>query len=278
MKFSPLWIALFFTGLFARAGNPDSLSHFRLHIMPSRLVPTYTADARAHRTQLLKTTQGSAFYGSMGGVFPIVQASVLHTPVQFSAAASTYLTLKRYVQRGEVINTDYFVDFLFDAQVTEDWYVRLGFGHTSQHLADDALGVGFVPRNYVKDYTQIQVMRYVWHKRMLCYGGAYYFKNFKIGDSIPVNWSGKIMLQAGTEVDVYRITSSSAVYAAVDVKFRQEFDFRTTRGIQLGLKYHVPQTRRAMRLAYHYLSGYEERGQFYKDQINLHTLGVYFDF
>lgn len=269
---------LLFGSLQVVANNADTLSRWKLQLLPSRLVPTFTADARAHRLQLLKTTQGSAFYGSMGGIFPAVQANVLNMPVQFSVAASTYLTLKRYVQRGEVINTDYFVDFLFDAQIAPKWYVRFGFGHTSQHLADDALNVGFVPRNYVKDYTQLQVMRYFLNRRLWCYAGGYYFKNFKIGDSIPVDWSGKVMLQTGAEADLYQFGQSCAIYAAFDVKFRQEFDFATTQGIQFGVKYHTQQNHRAMRLAYHYLSGYDERGQFYKDRINLHTLGVYFDF
>jgi hypothetical protein len=113
---------------------------------------------------------------------------------------------------------------------------------------------------------------------MLLYGGLYYLHNFKIGENnLARDWSKKVMLQIGTEVDVYRITPTLVTYVAADVKFRQEFDFATTHALQAGLKI-KPKLNKTIRLAYNYLGGYEERGFLYNQKNNLHTLGLYFDF
>lgn len=244
--------------------------------MPSKLIPAFTADARTHRLQLLKRTQGTEFYGSMGGQFPIVNIKAFNKTLQVSTAGSTYLTLQRYVHRGQVVNVDFFVDFLFDLQVTKSWFLRGGFGHTSQHIADDAVGSGITPINYVKDYGQLFSIHKFYNNRLMWYEGFYYFDNFKIGEAIPKDLSGKIMIQTGGEYQFLTWKKAHALYLAGDIKFRQEFNFKTTQNIQVGYLAQMP-TNKRFRLAYNYLSGYDERGQFYKDQINLHTLGFYFE-
>jgi hypothetical protein len=246
--------------------------------LPQRMVPTYTADARSHRLMLQKTTKDLEFLGSMGGYFPMFNASVLGKTIQFSAGASTQLTLKRYVRRGEVLNVDFFADFLADLQMSDNWYLRTGFGHTSQHIADDAIAIGIPVKNYVKDYVQLQTIHKLFKQKMLLYGGLYYLHNFKIGENtIARDWSKKVMLQLGTELDVYRITPNIITYVAADVKFRQEFGFATTHALQAGFKIN-PKQNKTIRLAYNYLGGYEERGFLYNQKNNLHTIGLYFDF
>ena len=251
--------------------------NFSAQWWPQKMVSAFTADARTHRLQLLKTTRGPAYYCSMGGQFPIANLTAFNKTLQVSTAASTYLTLARYVHRGQVINVDFFVDFLFDLELSKTWYLRGGFGHTSQHLADDAVISGTVPKNYVKDYGLFHSIHKLAKNKLTFYEGIYYFDNFKIGDSVPFDWSKKIMLQVGGEYQFLKLSAQSFLYTAADVKFRQEFNFGTTQNIQLG---YVSQTnvQRKFRFAYNFLSGYEERGNFYHQQIKTHTLGAYFEF
>ncbi len=276
---SILFIGLILLGAISSNGTAlDSSSTPKVTTtwMPSKLIPAFTADARTHRLQLSKRTQGTEFFGSMGGQFPIVNIKAFNKTLQVSTAGSTYLTLQRYVHRGQVVNVDFFVDFLFDLQVTKSWYLRGGFGHTSQHIADDAVGLGITPINYVKDYGQLFSIHKFFNNRVMWYEGFYYFDNFKIGEAIPKDLSGKVMIQTGGEYQFLTWKKAHALYLAGDIKFRQEFNFKTTQNIQIGYLAQMP-TNKRFRLAYNYLSGYDERGQFYKDQINLHTLGVYFE-
>jgi hypothetical protein len=250
----------------------------RFEVLPQRMVSTYTADARSHRLMLQKSTKDLAFFGSMGGYFPTLNAAIWGKTIQFSVGASTHLSLKRYVHHGEVLNVDFFADFLADLQMNDNWYLRTGFGHTSQHISDDAISIGIPVKNYVKDYIQLQTIHKLFKQKMVLYGGLYYLHNFKIGENnIARDLSKKIMLQIGTEVDVYRITPTIVTYVAADVKFRQEFDFANTHALQAGLKIN-PKQNKTLRLAYNYLGGYEERGFLYNQKNHLHTIGLYFDF
>jgi len=256
--------------------DTDSNKTITTQWMPEKLIPAFTADARTHRLQLLKRTQGTEFFGSMGGQFPIVNIKAFNKTLQVSTAGSTYLTLQRYVHRGQVVNVDFFVDFLFDLQVTKSWFLRGGFGHTSQHIADDAVGSGLTPINYVKDYGQFFSVHRFYKNRVMWYEGLYYLDNFKIGEAVPRDLSGKVMLQTGGEYQFLTWKNAHALYVAGDIKFRQEFSFKTTQNLQVGYVAQMPPTKR-FRFAYNYLSGYDERGQFYNQRINLHTLGAYFE-
>lgn len=249
-----------------------------VHKLPKRLVPVFTADARSHRLQLQKNTGGTEFFTSMGMQFPLVNVNALGKTLQFSVASSVYTTLKRYTKRGETVNVDYFVDFFFDLKLSNNWFLRSSYGHTSQHLSDDAINAGLTPINYVKDYVQLHSVHYLLNNKLLLYGGFYYFHNYKIGEmGVAKNLSGNSMLHAGTEFTLYSFNPSNAIYLAADVKLREEFKFDNTHCFQIGYKLHQSKQEH-FRLAYQYLGGYEERGQFYKNQTEFHTLGVFFDF
>ncbi len=278
MRFKLIILVLMTSVLGVKAQDTLQKNTFiKVDLLPARFVPTYTADARSHRLMLQKSIKNSEYYGSMGAYFPMANITLLGKTIQLSAGASTFLTLKRYVQRGEVLNVDFFADFFADLEMNKNWYLRTGFGHTSQHLADDAITIGIAEKNYVKDYIHLQSIHKLLQQKILLYGGVYYFHNFKIGEAnIARNWSKKILLQLGTEVNIYRISPSLITYLAADVKLRQEFDFGATYAFQAGIKVN-PKQLKTIRLAYNYLGGYEERGFLYNQKCNINTLGLYFD-
>lgn len=257
----------------------DSARTVTFELLPRyKVIPVFTADARSHRLQLLKDLNSKGFIGSMGGQFPVFNVNALRKTLQFSVAATVYTTLNRYVGRGRVVNVDYFVDFLFDLELKPNWALRGGLGHTSQHLSDDAIESGLTPQNYAKDYVQLQTVHKLLRQRLMVYGGVYYFDNFKVtNQGVAKDLSGNVMLQAGFEADAFRLSPITAIYVGGHVKFRQEFDFGTTHTVQSGIKF-TPGSGRVMRFAYQFQGGYEERGQFYTNQINLQTVGLYFDF
>lgn len=275
-----LYISCMIAGAVCRA-QPDSTGRnmtVRIEALPAAtLLPVFTADARGHRLQLLKDFGGPGYIGSLGGQFPLLNLHAFGKTLQSGLAATAYTTLNRFAGRGRVVNIDYFADILFDLKLNEHWRLRAGFGHTSQHLTDDALEAGMTARNYVKDYLQFFAARSFAGGRLLIYGGGYYFHNFKVTDSnIPYNLSKKIMLQAGMELEALRF-GNWAYYIAADCKLRQEFDFGSTYSAQTGFRLRAASGKK-LRIAYNHLGGYEERGQFYNTRAALNTLGLYFDF
>ena len=103
------------------------------------------------------------------------------------------------------------------------------------------------------------------------YGGAridYY--------TIPVR--GKpLVLEAGADAGSIFLTPALALYGALDIKCRQEISWGTTQSYQLGLR--LPGTGgRAVRVAYTYRTGADERGQFYREHLTCSLMGIYLDF
>lgn len=257
------------------AFSQDSSSiKFSYKILPDEhIVPLYTADSRAHRLSIQKPTDSRGYIGSMGGIFPLASLTKFDKIFQFSVAASSYLTLNRWTNRGQVVNVDFFVDIFLDFKIDENFSLRSGGGHTSQHLSDDALLAGMIPINYVRDYYQLFVNYKSNNTRFFTYGGLIYNHNFKTN----IDYSGKSMLQFGFEHSPVKFYKNNYLYYAYDVKFREEFNFSTTNNLQIGLKYATPQ-KRTCRLAFNYFSGLSEIGQTYQLKNDFKTVGLYFDF
>lgn len=252
--------------------QPADSAKLQWNLMPdTHLVSLFTADSRAHRMSLQKPFDDNGYIFSMGGIFPIVGVKYKKRAVQLSAATSIYSTLKRWTNRGLVENVDFFVDLYVDIYLNPTWAIRTGAGHTSQHLSDDALIAGLTPINYVRDYSQLFVVRKSRHG--MVYAGLYYNDNFKT----TVDLSPKIMYEIGFEQSVLRWFNYNALYLAADIKFRGEVDYKTSQQYQLGYKYHVP-GRKAMRVALSHSRGMEDRGQFYTQTRSMVTMGVFLDF
>jgi hypothetical protein len=244
-----------------------------VQLLPQRWVPVFTADATAHRTQGRKDLASLAYHLSLGGNMPIVQWK----NIQAGVAASFYSALRRYTNRGETVNADYYIDFWADYKINSEWIVHGGIGHTSHHLTDDAIRSGLIPNNYVKDYGKLMVV-YQRNNKLLLYAGGYYISNFKIGvQNIAYDYSGKIMLQNGTQWNFYQWKEQNSLFIAADVKWRQEFNFGTTQTFQTGVQL-GKNCSRNIKVAYQFTSGYDERGQFYDQKTDLHTIGVYLDY
>jgi hypothetical protein len=244
-------------------------------ILPTNhLVPLFTADSRAHRLSLQKPFTDNGYIGSMGGIFPVVTVSKNNKAFQLSVASTVYTTLRKWTDRGRLLNIDFFVDFFGDVKLNEHWALRTSIGHTSQHLSDDAIiDEGKKPINYTRDYAQFfgdyQNPRY----RFRVYGGLTYNGNFKTTKSYGV----VLMPQIGFEHSPIKWLLHNYLYYAADIKFRGENNYKTIQNYQIGYKYSIEKIR-AFRFALNYSRGLDERGQFYTQTRNFATLGIFFDF
>ncbi len=251
-------------------------SAYKFFILPQKkLIPVFTADARAHRLSIQRNFDQNSYLGSMGGIFPLVQLNHQKKAIQLCVAGTTYMGLLRSVNHGSVLNIDFFVDVYADVKLSESWLARLGTGHTSQHLSDDAIVTlgNSAFNNYARDYYQLLGVYNNKNLRILLYGGIIYNFNFKTERDL----SGKSMFQFGFEHNPFKFGKTQSVYYAGDIKFRGEQNYGQTLHGQLGYKYQSVNSR-VMRLAVNYSSGLEERGQFYKQNREFASAGLYLEF
>ncbi len=276
MKCLPVFTFLYlFVVLMPKSNAQQSLTQkYQYELLPQKhIVPLYTADSRAHRLSIQKPFDSRGYIGSMGGIFPVASISNTKQKLQFSVASTVYTTLNRWTNRGQVINVDFFVDLFLDFQLNENFSLRSGMGHTSQHLSDDATQAGLVPINYVRDFYQIFVNYKNTSHRFFTYGGITYNHNFKT----TTNISGFSILQVGLEHSPIKWGNHNFLYYAADFKFREESNFASTNNFQLGYKYALENSH-VLRLAINQFNGLTEIGQNYKQSTTFNTIGLYFDF
>lgn len=243
-------------------------------ILPGKhVIPLFTADTRAHRLSLHKPFNDPGYIGSMGGIFPVVRLNKWGKTFQFSAASTLYTTLESYSNRGYLVNVDFFVDFFLDVKLNQSWALRGGLGHTSQHLADDAISAGLKAINFTRDYGQAFVVYTFPKQKAFIYTGGILNTHFKT----DIDFGTELMFQIGFEHWPVKWLDNNYLYYAGDIKFRGEQNFGTTQNIQVGYKYMRPLDH-TFRFCLNYTTGYEERGQFYDQKRNFATLGIYFDF
>lgn len=214
----------------------------------------------------------------MGGQLPVWFFQRGKHKFQFEVAGTTYLTLLRSVNHGSVLNTDFFADVLLNYQWHKNWAIRIGTGHTSQHLSDDAIANAAFPlKNYARDYHQIGLSYKGNLNKYHLYSNLIYNYNFKTDR----NYSGSAMLQVGFESNLTQIFLKtrmvSSFILAADVKFRGEQNLKPTSNILFGYQFNhmAPQK---IKLVVNYSSGADERGQFYLNSRDLLIAGIHAEF
>lgn len=256
---------------------PSVLSASEITLLPSaRIIEPFTANAIEHRMSLAKAFDQNMYIGSLGGVFPLVSLSKEGRTAELSLAGTFYTNLSAKAHQYEVTNGDYYIDALLDLRLRPSFAVRLGMGHTSQHLMDDALEVEQLPHsiNYVRDYIQLFAVKDVPALGGFFYAGAFYNYTFIIN----THRDNTMIYELGGEAVNYPIARNLRAYIAADIKLRGESSFGTSQNYQLGVKLSSAETTtRAFRVALNYQTGLEERGQFYNRRVQRFLLGLYFD-
>lgn len=250
----------------------DSVSF--LSLLPSKkIAPTFTASGTEHRISYNNQLTRGSFVGSMGGIFPVADVRYGDLLCQVSAASSMYTTLQNAGIKFKVTDVNFYVDIFFDLPLSPETVIRTGWGHTSHHLADDAIVPGVVAVNYARDYYQLFFVKKISAIDGFAYGGLQWTYSFLINRNI----GREILPEFGGEGTLITFFDTVELYGAIDIKFRGELAYGSTQSYQLGLK-SQNENLRAVRFAYTFRTGLEERGQFYDQRNAFHMIGMFFDF
>ncbi|MFA6457521.1 MAG: hypothetical protein WCW40_11930 [Bacteroidota bacterium] len=256
---------------FALAQVDDSIAF----VPNKQFIPSFTASGTEHRLSYSKNISNSSFYAGLGGSFPTLFVRYRDIECLVSVSGTVYTTLASAGVKFNVTNADYYADVTFDFPLTDETMLRLGAGHTSHHLVDDgvaALGAASVI-NYARDYYQLFVAREIPLIRGFVYGGFYYNYSFLV----TTRRDGQFLYQCGADGANLPLLFGIELYGAFDIKFRSEVHYGSTQSYQIGLRSRG-EKHRAVRLAYTYRVGMEERGQFYSQRSAIQSVGLFFDF
>ncbi|MBI2429598.1 MAG: hypothetical protein HYV29_12545 [Ignavibacteriales bacterium] len=150
-----------------------------LTLLPEKkFVSSFTASGTEHRISYNKLLTRRLFIGSMGGVFPVADIHFDHIVCQASAAGSIYTSLQNAGRKYKVTDVNFYVDIFFDFRLSPETVLRTGWGHTSHHLADDALLPGVTAVNYARDYYEMFVVQQLPIINGSAYGGLYWTYSF----------------------------------------------------------------------------------------------------
>lgn len=258
-----------------RLFSEELASSSKIEALPSkRIVPTWSADPTAHRISGAKSFASDIFFGGFGGVLPVFNLRADSILIQASAAATVYSSLTSSIAHIFALTTEYYVEGLADARISDHFIVRVGLGHTSHHLVDDAYRIypGIVAINYARDYVMAGGIYSPQELHTQLYLLAYYNYRFRIS-SKHVNG---FIFQVGGEGVNYPLSGSLILFAGFDLKLRGELGFGTSQNVQVGIRY-SGEHGQTTRFAINYQSGLEERGQFYSQRVNFVSVGWYIE-
>ena len=250
-------------------------SSFITLVPHKQFIPSFTASGTEHRLTYSKNLTNRFFFAGLGGSFPAALVRYKNIECLVSVSGTVYTTLESRGVGFQVTNADYYADITFDLPVAEETMLRLGTGHTSHHLVDDAVVAtgSTAVLNYARDYVQLFLVRNFPLLHGFVYGGTYYNRSFQIN----VHRDGQILLQCGADGGNFPLVNTVQLYGAFDLKFRGEVNFGSTQSYQIGIRARDDGFR-AIRLAFTYRTGVEERGQFYDKRLTTQTVGLFFDF
>jgi hypothetical protein len=236
------------------------------------IFPKFLADGTAQGFSLNKNAYTKRWVGGIGGLLRFYQINYDNLKIQIGLGATVYASLIRRPDVLDVQTAGFFVDFPVEFRFSETFAVRTGYGHYSAHLVDDGIeALKLHSINYAKDYFPVYAA-YRFDER-----GSWIYGGFRFDTYTIPEYHKRWNIQAGIEGGNYKIVSGIKLYGAVDIKFKSEVAWATTQSYQVGLKL-LEKGARAIRLAYTYRTGIEDRGQFYKNRVKLSLMGVYFDF
>ena len=234
--------------------------------------PKLYADGTAQQFSLNKNLLSRRFIGAIGGLQKLAEFEILENDIQASLGATVYASLFRKSDVLEVHTACFFVDFLIDIKLSENFILRTGYGHYSAHLVDDGLEkLQIKAINYAKDYIPL-IGAYRFNSTPLWLYGGLRFDTFTIPE-----YNKRWNIQIGIEYADLQLTNDLKLYSAVDLKFKSEASWGSTQSYQIGIKF-LESYDHAFRFAYTYRTGLDDRGQFYKNHTKLSMLGLYFDF
>ncbi len=239
-----------------------------------KIYKNYLADVIAHQFSIVKHFESNEWSGNIGAEKPLLNLLIDDNLYQFTIAATVFNTLifaNFAPPHVQVYTTDYLLDFFIDKELGKDYLLRFNWGHISAHYSDDGIfELNKTPINYLRDYVSLGAEKLFTEFNGKIYSAFVY--NFHIQPRKDKHIHGQFGFDAGK-----KLWENFLVYFAFDFKIKSEVNYGTTKNFQAGIKL-FNEKESAVRLAYNYMSGYDERGQLYDQTDDKHLIGFYIDF
>jgi hypothetical protein len=248
-----------------------AFSQVAITVLPGdRVYPRYRADALDHQLSLTRVTENREWIGVIGGFVPVVGLGTRDVRVQWGIGASVFNRIIKTPGHITVATIDYRVDVPVDLALG-GYVFRIGYGHISNHYADDGLEIlGIRSINAVKDYLAAGIARTLpWNEATAYLHVTWNYHNEPLRDK---KWMG----QAGGSIVLAELAPWARVYGALDLKCKEEVNGGTTRSLQLGCELFRSEGR-ALRVAYTFRDGFEERGQLYAVSTTSNLVSLFID-
>lgn len=235
----------------------ESAPGHRWKLFPdSSIVRPFPADGAAHRFAAARSFRNGDVLAQVGGVVPVIGGLFEGTPVQagFGASVRTRLDPDEHIA---VHSIEFAVDLLL---VEVEWFpgfqTRFTAGHESHHLGDGLPdSVVAEALDHSRDFISLTAIGEFHDLGLRAYAGMNYAYGFVVGR--PRN--ERTVLHTGFAVAV-PVGGVWWVYAAGDVRFREELSFGTTQRYETGIE--VRGGFRSLRLGLWHVAGFDDRGQF----------------
>lgn len=252
------------------AGGPAAPLRFRV-LPEERIFPRIHASGQAHQLGISKDLDSRQWFGDIGGERPLFELSGGPVDVQAGIGATVHAGILRKPPLLQVVTVDFVVDFPIDIRITQDISIRTGYGHFSAHIADDGIEVlSLRSINYAKDYvTLLGSMQWTGLHAMLYAGGRYDFHTLPVMDK-------HLVAQVGGEIQPVELFARCRLYAAVDLRFKEETAWRAIQSYQVGVILTGPSAT-AVRATYTYRTGSDDRGQFFDRVLCASLFGIAID-
>jgi hypothetical protein len=244
----------------------------RFSVFPEeRLFPRLIADGTTHQLGIDKDLLTRQWFGHIGAMRPVLEVTFCGHAVQAGIGATVHTSILREPGVLQVVTADFSVDFPVDIKVSENFVLRTGYGHFSAHLVDD--GIEILQKqsvNYAKDFVTL-----LGAFALPVIGGHVYSGGRWDFHSLPEE-SKHWVVQCGFEAGNLLLWPDVRIYAAMDIKLKSEVAWGSTQSYQLGFKF-FERNGSALRVAYTYRTGFDDRGQFYREKTDFSLVGVFFD-
>lgn len=236
------------------------------------LFPLTYADGIAPRLGVSKDLTSAMIRGDIGGYLPVLELDLPGTTLQCGAGAAVLTSFIKKPRLLQMVTVDFLLEFPLDVRLPGGCVLRTGYGHFSAHLADDGIEIlGRTSTNYAKDYVMLLGSYGIPAACAAIYAGGHWYFHSLPGEGHA--W----LAQAGLEAGNVELLNDVFLYAAADIRLKSEVAWASTQSYQCGLRL-FPRDGRAMRIAYTYRTGVDDRGQFYTERSTTHLVGVYLDF
>ncbi len=268
---STLVLVLVLISLLPARAQTDGDSTLSVHVFPgSKIFRPFTADALSHNISLSRLIDNRDWIGTIGASVPLVTVKPPgEVTFQLSIAVSVFNRLIK--PPGLTVYTiDYKVDFPLDLRI-HALALRFAYGHYSCHFVDD--GIEIIGKRSIQSVKDHLWMGAAYDIRSL--GGHVYAAGFYFFNNSPVR-SAHWQFQGGVEAGNIEVTDFARIYAAIDLKFKQEVHWGSTRSFQVGLRL-FPHASQSLRVAYTLRQGYDERGQFFDRTEEANMISLFVD-